>query len=64
MSKYRVEVYREWTERGYLTVDADNEDEARDLAQEELSEDADSIQWHTDNMEPGNQGVESAEVEQ
>ena len=57
--KFLVTVYREWTESGDVTIDADNEDEAREIASEMLSDDDDSIEWNGSNMEPGNQDVDS-----
>lgn len=62
MTQYKVAMYREWTERGHLIVEAESESEARELGREALSDDDDGIHWFSDNMEPGNQDVEATEV--
>jgi hypothetical protein len=58
MPKFTVEVYREWKELGQIEINANSEDEAREEAREALSEDSGEIEWHSENMEPGDQGVE------
>lgn len=56
--KFEVEVSKEWTESGCVTIDADSEEEARDVAEEMLSEGSEEIEWEGSNMSPGNQCVE------
>lgn len=56
--KFAVTVYREWTETGRVTIEATDEDEAREIAQEMLSN-GDDFEWEGHNMEPGQQDVDS-----
>lgn len=53
MAKFTVEFEREWTETGEVTVEADSEDEARELGQQMLDDDDTSIVWHGHNMTQG-----------
>ncbi len=50
--KYRVLVKKYWVEYGEVEIDADSEDDAKDLAREMLTDGDDSINWKSDNMEP------------
>lgn len=59
MPEFRVEVYREWTERGHVVVDADSEEEARERGADMLTCDDTDIEWQSSNMDPGQEAVES-----
>jgi len=50
--KYKVLVKKYWVEYGEVEIDADSEDDAKDLAREMLTDGDDSINWKSDNMEP------------
>lgn len=50
--KYKVLVKKYWVEYGDVEIDADSEDDAKDLAREMLTDGDDSINWKSDNMEP------------
>jgi len=50
--KYKVLVKKYWLEYGEAEIDADSEDDAKDLAREMLTDGDDSINWKSDNMEP------------
>lgn len=50
--KYKVLVKKYWVEYGEVEIDADSEDDAKDLAHEMLTDGDDSINWKSDNMEP------------
>lgn len=59
---YKITVYREWREYGYLEIDGvEDEDDAREEARFALATDDDAILWHSDKMEPEGQGIESVE---
>lgn len=62
MKTYRVVVCREWTEYGIVVVEAENKDTAIDAAREMLDNEDDSIVWSGDNMDVGQQWVDSCEV--
>lgn len=61
MPTYRVEVSREWTEPGEVVVEAADEEEARDIVQEMLSDGDGDIEWR--DMDPGKDCVESVTEE-
>jgi hypothetical protein len=56
-----IQVSREWKEYGELLLEAESQDEATELARESLSTDDPGIQWASENMEPGQDHVESIE---
>ncbi len=58
MKKFRVQVAKEWTEHGEVEVDAADNEAAREMVAEMLSDGSDDIQWHGHNMDPGDQRVE------
>lgn len=60
MRNFKVQVSREWTEYGEVTVEADDEVDAKELVMEILSNDDDSVEW-LENMDPGKDDVESIE---
>lgn len=59
MLTYKITVYREWKEYGEIEIQAESEDEAQEQARDALNDDDDIIEWHGENMEPGNQDIES-----
>ena len=59
MPTFEIAVFREWTERGTMTVTADTADDAKELAEESLNGGDEGIEWNSSNMEPGNQGVDN-----
>lgn len=61
MPKYKITVYREWTEYGEIEIEASDADSARDEATDILTSDDGDIDWQSSNMEPGNQGIEDVE---
>lgn len=60
---YKVTFAKEWTEYGEAEIDAESEDEAREIAEEMLNSNLDSIEWQSSNMDPGDQRIESIESE-
>jgi hypothetical protein len=61
MPKFRITVYREWTEHGEIKINAANEDDAREQAENALLNGDEGIDWFSSNMDPGDQGVDSVE---
>ena len=59
--KFKVRFEKEWTEPGEAIIEAEDEDEAHDIAAEMLSTDDPDIEWASSNMDPGRQSVESVE---
>ena len=59
--RFSVTVFKEWTERGFVDIEAADEDDARDQAKELLADGDDSIYWQGSNMEPGQSDVEHIE---
>ena len=57
--EWEVEVSQQWTESGTLIVEAESEEDAREIAHEMLCDGDDSITWLSSNMDPGEQTVES-----
>ena len=57
--EWEVEVSQQWTESGTLIVEAESEEDAREIAHEMLCDGDDSIVWASSNMDPGEQTVES-----
>lgn len=58
---FQVILRKEWIERGCVQVEAEDEDEARYVAQEMLEMDDGRIEWADKHMEPGDQDIESVE---
>ena len=61
MTKFKITVYKEWTEYGTVEIEAESEDAARDEADEILLSDDGEIEWQGSNMDPGQQGIEGCE---
>lgn len=59
MPRFTVEFSKEWTEHGTATIEAEDLDEARMIAEEMLSSCDDDIEWSGSNMEPGQERVDS-----
>jgi hypothetical protein len=59
MKKYQIVFFREWLEQGFIEIEAEDEDEAREKASDLLNTDDLEIQWDSGNMDPGNQGIDS-----
>lgn len=60
--KYKVRFKKYWVEYGDAEMDADSEDEARDLAHEMLADGDDAINWKSDNMESQEEDVGHVEL--
>jgi hypothetical protein len=61
MKRFKVFVRREWSEDGEMEVEADSEDDAREMAREELADGGDAFEWQSSNMDLQNQRVDSVE---
>lgn len=59
MPKFTIEFSKEWTEHGTATIEAEDINEARMIAEEMLSSCDDEIEWNGSSMEPGQERVES-----
>lgn len=59
MPRFTIEFAKEWTEHGTATIEAEDMDEARSIAEEMLTSCDDDIEWDGSNMEPGQERVES-----
>lgn len=57
--QFLVRVSKEWTEPGEVTVEAESEEDAREIVKEMLVDGGDEIEWHGSNMDPGDTHVES-----
>lgn len=62
MPKYEVEVSKDWTEHGRVTVEAEDEQEARQIVEEMLVEDRDDIEWDSSNMDPQGESIHSVKL--
>lgn len=51
MTTWRVDVSRNWTERGVIDVEAASEEDARVAAFSALAAGAENIKWARDNMD-------------
>lgn len=60
--KYKVLFKKYWIEYGSCEIEANSEDEARDLAREMLLDGDDSVGWESDSMEPQEEDVEHVEL--
>ena len=63
MPRFTIEFAKEWTEHGTAAIEAEDMDEAREIAEEMLSSCDDDIEWNGSNMEPGQERVESVTEE-
>ncbi len=61
MPMFKLQVYREWTERGEIEIEADSEQEAREEAETAVNSGDEGITWDGSNMDPGDEGVEGCE---
>lgn len=57
--KYKVQVSQEWKEFGEVEIEADSEEEAKEKANEMLSDGNTDIDWHGSDMDPGGHCVET-----
>jgi hypothetical protein len=58
--KYLVTVYREFREFGTVVIDAPDEEEAKDEANQRLTDGDDGIEWGS--QDPGDQGIDGIEA--
>lgn len=59
--KFKVTVSREWIEYGEVIVEAEDDDEARELVKEMLTDGDETIEWFGNNMEERSSDIESCE---
>lgn len=58
MPLFTVEVSKDWVEHGTVVIEAADSDEAREVAQEMLTDGDESIEWQ--GMDPGAARVDNA----
>jgi len=59
MPKYKASFEKHWIEYGEVIIDSDDEDTAREVAEEMLLDGGDEIQWGA--MDPQSEAVSSLE---
>lgn len=58
MTRWKVEVFRNWQEHGEVEVEADDASDARDIVLDILSSGDGGIVWEGSNMTPEGEGVD------
>jgi hypothetical protein len=60
MKTFIVHVEQDWTEPGEVEIQANNKDQARELAKKLVDDESNSIRWDGSSMDPGDRRVGSA----